>query len=351
MPIVNDKEKIVYSRQITLPEVGEKGQEELEDTGILVVGMGGLGCPVAQYLISSGIGYLTIIDPDKVELSNLSRQPLYTSDDVGEYKVKAAKTYLSKLNPNAVINELPEALTKENALTIASSHDFVIDCTDNIDSRYILSDICQSIEKPLIHGGIRAFEGNVGVFLPGSGYYRALYPNPPAPESVEDCSTTGVLSTFVGWVGMHQGLLAVQLALDLVKESSFYFMDGRNGTVRQVEVPDVIIENTSELPLILPMHMSASELKERLDSDTPPVLIDVRGLAERDEVRIEAEDIHIPMDVFAQRVNGIPRDGNIVLYCHLGIRSNAARAWLESQEIPASHLQGGIESWLFEVGN
>jgi len=346
---VNDKEKIVYSRQITLPEVGEKGQEELEDTGILIVGMGGLGCPVAHYLVTSGIGYLTIMDSDKVELSNLSRQPLYTEHDVGSFKVNAAKEVLSHINPNAVINEVPEKLTKDNALTYASSHDFVIDCTDNVDSRYIMSDICQSIDKPLIHGGIRAFEGNVGVFLPGSGYYRAMYPKPPAPESVEDCSTTGVLSTFVGWVGMHQALMAVQLALGLVKESSFYFMDGRNGTVRQVEVPDVVVENKEELSLVLPMHMSASELKERLDSDTPPVLIDVRGLAEREEVRIEAEDIHIPMDVFAQRINGIPRDGNIVLYCHLGIRSNAARAWLESQEIPASHLQGGIESWLFEV--
>jgi len=241
---VNDKEKIVYSRQITLPEVGEKGQEELEDTGILIVGMGGLGCPVAHYLISSGIGYVTIMDPDKVELSNLSRQPLYTADDVGEYKVKAA---------NAVINEIPEELTKENALTHVSAHDFVIDCTDNVDSRYIMSDICQSIEKPLIHGGIRAFEGNVGVFLPGSGYYRAMYPKPPAPESIEDCSTTGVLSTFVGWVGMHQALMAVQLALGLVKESSFYFMDGRNGTVRQVEVPDLVVEK-EEVALALPMH-------------------------------------------------------------------------------------------------
>lgn len=347
---MNDKEKIVYSRQITLPEVGEKGQEELEDTGILVVGMGGLGCPVAHYLISSGIGYLTIMDPDKVELSNLSRQPLYTTDDVGEYKVKAAKGVLSHINPNAVINELNEELTKENALTIVSSHDFVIDCTDNVDSRYIMSDICQSIDKPLIHGGIRAFEGNVGVFLPGSGYYRAMYPKPPAPESIEDCSTTGVLSTFVGWVGIHQALMAVQLALDLVKESSFYFMDGRNGTVRQVEVPDLVVEK-EEIALTLPMHMSASELKERLNSDNPPVLIDVRGPVEREEVRIEANDMHIPMDFFAQRVDSIPRDGNIVLYCHLGIRSNAARAWLESQEIPASHLQGGIESWLFEVGN
>jgi len=346
--IVNDEEKVVYSRQITLPEVGEKGQEELEDTGILIVGMGGLGCPVAHYLISSGIGYVTIMDPDKVELSNLSRQPLYTKDDVGNFKVKAAKEVLSHINPNAVINEVSEELTKENALTHVSAHDFVIDCTDNVDSRYVLSDICQSIEKPLIHGGIRAFEGNVGVFLPGSGYYRALYPKPPAPESIEDCSTTGVLSTFVGWVGMHQALMAVQLALDLIKESSFYFMDGRNGTVRQVEVPDLVVEK-EEVALALPMHMSASELKERLDSDNPPILVDVRGLAERDEVRIESKDIHIPMDVFAQRINSIPRDGNIVLYCHLGIRSNAARAWLESQEIPASHLQGGIESWLFEV--
>ena len=347
--MLNDKAKQIFSRQITLPEVGEKGQEELEDTGILVVGMGGLGCPVAHYLISSGIGYLTIMDPDKVELSNLSRQPLYAEKDVGKYKVKVAKEVLSKINPNAVINELPGVLNKENALTIISSHDFVIDCTDNVDTRYILSDMCQAIETPLIHGGIRAHEGNTGVFLPGSGYYRALYPKPPSPESVVDCSTTGVLSTFVGWVGMHQAMLAVQLALGWIKESSFYFLDGRKGTIRQVEVPDLVIE-AKELPKKLPDHMSASELKQRLDSNNPPILIDVRGAAEREEVKIEATDMHIPMDVFAQRVDNIPRTGNIVLYCHLGIRSNAARAWLESQEIPASHLQGGIESWLFEVG-
>ena len=346
---VNDKEKTIYSRQITLPEVGEAGQEELQEHGILIVGMGGLGCPVAHYLISSGIGYLTIMDPDKVELSNLSRQPLYAEKDVGKYKVKVAKEVLSKINPNAVINELPGVLNKENALTIISSHDFVIDCTDNVDTRYILSDMCQAIETPLIHGGIRAHEGNTGVFLPGSGYYRALYPKPPSPESVVDCSTTGVLSTFVGWVGMHQAMLAVQLALGWIKESSFYFLDGRKGTIRQVEVPDLVIE-AKELPKKLPDHMSASELKQRLDSNNPPILIDVRGAAEREEVKIEATDLHIPMDVFAQRVDNIPRTGNIVLYCHLGIRSNAARAWLESQEIPASHLQGGIESWLFEVG-
>ena len=345
---MNDRDKEVFSRQITLPEVGEKGQEELEDTGILIVGMGGLGCPVAHYLISSGIGYLTIMDPDKVELSNLSRQPLYTEDDVGTLKVKAAKQVLSHMNPNAVINDVAEELTKDNALTHVSAHDFVIDCTDNVDSRYVLSDICQSIDKPLIHGGIRAFEGNVGVFLAGSGYYRALYPKPPSPESVQDCSTTGVLSTFVGWVGMHQAMLAVQLALNLIKESSFYFMDGRKGTVRQVEVPDAVVEGQKELPKKLPDHMSASELKERLLSDNPPLLIDVRGPAERAEVRIEAEDIHIPMDVFAQRLGGIPRHGNVVLYCHLGIRSNSARAWVESQGIAISHLSGGIEAWLFE---
>ena len=345
---MNDRDKVVFSRQITLPEVGEKGQEELEDTGILVVGMGGLGCPVAHYLISSGIGYLTIMDPDKVELSNLSRQPLYTDDDVGIHKVKAAKQVLSHMNPNAVINDVAEELTSENALTYASSHDFVIDCTDNIDSRYVLSDICQSIDKPFIHGGIRAFEGNVGVFLPGSGYYRALYPKPPAPESVQDCSVTGVLSTFVGWVGMHQALLAIQLSLDLIKESSFYYLDGRKGTVRQVEVPDSVVEKSKELSKKLPNHMSASELKERLESDNPPLLIDVRGADERAEVRIEAEDLHIPMDVFAQRLGSIPRHGNVVLYCHLGIRSNSARAWVESQGIAISHLNGGIEAWLFE---
>ena len=348
--MLNDREKKLYSRQITLPEVGIEGQEELNDTGILIVGMGGLGCPVAQYLISSGIGYLTIMDPDKVELSNISRQPIYAEKDIGKYKVNVAKEYLSKINPNAVINEISEKLTKENALTVASSNDFVIDCTDDIDSRYVLSDICQSIEKPLIHGGVRAFEGHVGVFLPDSEYYRAMYPKPPAPESVADCSETGVLSAFVGWIGLHQALLAVQLSLNLIKESSFYFFDGRNGTIRQVEVPSVESDKPKEFSKVLPDHMSSSELKGRLESDNPPLLIDVRGSDERSEVKIEADDMHIPMDVFAQKVDEIPKHGNVVLYCHLGIRSNAARAWMESQGIPISHLNGGIEDWLFETG-
>ena len=149
---------------------------------------------------------------------------------------------------------------------------------------------------------------------------------------------------------MHQAMLAVQLALDLVKESAFYFLDGRKGTIRQVEVPDAVIEETPELSKTLPDHMSASELKQRLDSDNPPLLIDVRGLAERAEVRIEAEDLHIPMDIFAQSLDKIPKHGNVVLYCHLGIRSNAARAWIEAQGIPISHLNGGIEAWLFDQG-
>ena len=347
--VLNDKAKQIFSRQITLPEVGEKGQEELEDTGILIVGMGGLGCPVAQYLISSGIGYLTMMDPDKVELSNISRQPLYTEENVGILKVDAAKDVLSLINPNAVINVVSDELNKDNALTYVSSHDFVIDCTDNVDSRYILSDICQSIDKPLIHGGVRAFEGNTGVFLPGSGYYRALYPKPPAPESIQDCSTTGVLSSFVGWVGMHQAMLAIQLALEMITESAFYFLDGKKGTIRHVEIPDTVVDEVKELSKALPDHMSAAELKQRLESDNPPLLIDVRGIAEREEVRIEANDLHIPMDVFAQSLDKIPKHGNVVLYCHLGIRSNAARAWVESQDIPISHLNGGIEAWLFDL--
>ena len=347
--MLNDREKELYSRQITLPEVGLEGQEELNDTGILIVGMGGLGCPVAQYLISSGIGYLTIMDPDKVERSNLSRQPIYTEKDIGKYKVNVAKEYLIKINPNAVINELTERLTKENALTVASSNDFVIDCTDDIDSRYVLSDICQSIEKPLIHGGVRAFEGHVGVFLPDSGYYRAMYPNPPAPESVADCSETGVLSAFVGWVGMHQALMAIHLALERVEKSSFFFLDGRKGTIRQVEVPAIESTKPEKFSKVLPDHMSPSELKGRMESEEPPLLIDVRGADERAEVKIEGEDMHIPMEVFAQRVDEIPKHGNVVLYCHLGIRSNAARAWMESQGIPISHLNGGIEGWLFET--
>ena len=137
--------------------------------------------------------------------------------------------------------------------------------------------------------------------------------------------------------------------MDLIKESTFYYFDGREGTVRQVEVPAAAVEKPHELSKTLPDHMSPLELKERLESKDPPLLIDVRGAEERDEVKIETPDMHIPMEVFAQQFDTIPQHGNVVLYCHLGIRSNAARAWMESKGIPISHLKGGIEGWLFET--
>ena len=189
---------------------------------------------------------LILCDHDNVEVSNLHRQIIHDTSTVGMLKTESAKARVTLLNPTVKVTCVDEFISINNVMKYVDMSDLVIDCTDNVDSRYILSDICQSIDKPLIHGGIRAFEGNTGVFLPGSGYYRALYPKPPSPESIQDCSTTGVLSSFVGWVGMHQAMLAVQLALDLIKESSFYFLDGRKGTIRQVEVPDAVVEEAKE---------------------------------------------------------------------------------------------------------
>lgn len=194
-----------YQRHITLKEVGESGQKKLAESSVLVVGAGGLGCPVLQYLTAAGIGKIGIVDGDFVNESNLQRQVLYKTKDIGQPKAACAAKALSELNPEIEIVTISGFITAQNAPDIIASYDIVVDGTDQIHTRYLLDDACWLLKKPLVYGAIHKFEGQVSVFNYQNGpTYRDLFPTPPKPENVPNCSETGVLGVLPGIIGNIQ---------------------------------------------------------------------------------------------------------------------------------------------------
>ncbi|HKX87365.1 MAG TPA: HesA/MoeB/ThiF family protein [Flavobacterium sp.] len=205
-----------YGKPMLLPEVGEIGQLKLKNAKVLVIGAGGLGCPVLQYLATSGIGTIGIIDFDKVELHNLHRQTLYSEESVGLAKVECAKSTLKRLNPNIKYLAFNEKLTIDNAEQILSSFDVIVDGCDNFTTRYLVNDTCVKLQKPLIYGSILKFEGQVAVFNhKGSKNLRDIFPVAPNPEDVPNCSLNGVLGTLPGIIGTMMAQETLKLIMDL----------------------------------------------------------------------------------------------------------------------------------------
>lgn len=205
-----------YGKPMLLPEIGETGQLKLKKARVLVIGAGGLGCPVLQYLVTSGVGTIGIVDFDKVELHNLHRQILYTEKDIDTPKAIAAKTILEVMNPNINIQAFEEKLTNENADRILNNFDVIVDGCDNFRTRYLANDTCVQLGKPLVYGSILKFEGQMAVFNHnGSKNLRDLFPEPPNPEDVPNCSLNGVLGTLPGIIGTMMAQETLKLIMDL----------------------------------------------------------------------------------------------------------------------------------------
>lgn len=204
-----------YSRHILLAQVGGKGQRKLLSSSILVVGVGGLGCPAAMYLAAAGVGRLGLVDFDQVDITNLHRQPLHHTSEVGQPKVASAARALASLNPDVQIEQYPTKLTPENILDIISKYDVVLDATDNFPTRYLVNDACFFSKKPNVHGSIFTFEGQATVFMPGKGCYRCLFPTPPPPGAVPSCQEIGVLGVLPGVIGLIQATEAIKLLLGI----------------------------------------------------------------------------------------------------------------------------------------
>ena len=210
------QEFLRYNRQTILPEIGDEGQEKLKKAKVLVIGAGGLGCPVLQYISTAGVGCIGIIDFDTIEIHNLHRQILYTENQVGENKALVAKSVLEKLNPLIEVVAIPEKLTAENAEKIIPQYDVIVDGSDNFATRYLVNDTCVAFQKPLVYGSILKFEGQVAIFnLNGSKNLRDLFPEMPNPKEVPNCNLNGVLGTLPGIIGTMMAHETLKLILEL----------------------------------------------------------------------------------------------------------------------------------------
>ena len=208
--MLSKSEIIRYNKQLLLPEIGKSGQEKIKNASVLIVGAGGLGCPVLQYLAAAGVGTIGILDYDVVELSNLQRQILYATHDIGKPKVDVASIIISGLNPYVNVHAINKKLETHNALDLISRYDIVVDCSDNFETRYIINDACVLLSKSFVYGGIHKFEGQLSVFnlqLPSGNFgptYRCAFPEIAAEEAVLNCSMTGVIGTLPGMIGTLQ---------------------------------------------------------------------------------------------------------------------------------------------------
>lgn len=354
-----------YKRHTILPEIGVEGQQKLKDASVLVVGTGGLGSPIAMYLAASGVGHIGLVDFDVVDASNLQRQIIHKTSNVGVAKTISAKQTLNEINPDIKVTLYNEALTTDNALEIIREYDIVTDGTDNFATRYLVNDACVLSNKINVFGSIRQFEGQVSVFATNDGpCYRCLFPEPPEPGTVPSCAEAGVMGVLPGVVGTLQAtevikqitgigmplvgrLLnydALQMQFDEVK----FMKDpdcpccGDNPTIKElIDYEDFC--GAKELNLA--GDITAEELKEIIRSGNVPVLIDVREPMELEEGKIEGS-INIPMQEVPGRLHDIPKVQSTVVYCHLGIRSAHVIEYLTQQGYSnLINLKGGYDAW------
>ncbi|MCE2502590.1 MAG: molybdopterin-synthase adenylyltransferase MoeB [Chlorobi bacterium] len=364
-----------YSRHIMLPEIGEEGQQKLKESSLLLVGAGGLGSPAALYLAAAGVGRIGVVDGDVVDESNLQRQVLYGASDRGEAKAEVAGRKLSDLNPDIEIEVLAEELTPENGVEIVSSYDILLDGADNFSTRYLCNDLSVLRKKPLVHGSIYKFEGQVSVFgLEDGPCYRCLYPEPPLEGTVPSCGEIGVLGVLPGIIGTLQATEAIKLFLGLGKSLSgrillynalhMSFRElsvepdpacpicGRNPSITELadyrynelcSTRDKENRNKSKERMSIPA-ITVEELAQWREEGKPHMLIDVREQNEYDFANIGGR--LIPLGEVRSRINEIPEDGDVVIMCRSGGRSGQAVKMLTTAgRTNVKNLTGGILAW------
>jgi len=377
---LNNDEVRRYSRHLIMPEVGVEGQRKLKAARVLCVGAGGLGSPASLYLAAAGVGTLGLIDYDTVDFSNLQRQILYSTDDVGRPKLRAASDRLRGLNPNVRVVSHETALNSGNALDIFKDYDIIVDGADNFPTRYLTNDACVLLGKPNVYGSIFRFDGQVSIFASKNGpCYRCLYPEPPPPGLVPSCAEGGVLGVLPGVVGTIQATEAIKLiigagepligrlllfdALQMKFRTLKLQRDktcpvcGDNPTVTKLIdyemfcgiTPAVKAADAGKLPAEL--ETSVGQLKERLDKGEV-FLLDVREPREYDICRIEPSTL-IPLGELAKRVDELPNGPNapdIIVYCKSGVRSARAVNMLRERGLMrTTNLRGGILEWIARI--
>lgn len=348
---LNSLEIKQYSRHLLLDEIGESGQKKLKSARVLVIGAGGLGCPVLQYLTAAGIGTLGIIDHDTVDISNLQRQVLFNHKDLGENKAKVAGQKLSLLNPNINFQIFDFALNSENALRIFSDFDIIVDGSDNFPTRYLVNDAAVLTKKPLVFGSIFKFEGQVSLFNFKDGpNYRCLFPSPPLPGEVPNCSEVGVLGVLPGIIGSLQANEVLKLVLNIGENLSGKLLSFNALNLSQdifnfsknKDVKILALQNNYESFCGIQPHYQQISYAELKAFTKDYSLLDVRSKMEREIISLGGR--HIPLSEIADRWREIEQDKRVVVYCQSGKRSEAAIKLLQEKLSNTSfyNLVGGM---------
>jgi adenylyltransferase/sulfurtransferase len=370
------EQRMRYSRHTLLPEVGVEGQVKLLNAKVLLLGAGGLGAPSALYLAAAGIGTLGIVDFDAVDASNLQRQILHGTPDVGRSKLQSARNRLTALNPEVRIETYETSLTSANALELFREYDIIVDGTDNFATRYLVNDACVLLRKPNAYGSIFRFEGQASVFATEGGpCYRCLYPEPPPPGLVPSCAEGGVLGVLPGVIGTIQATEAIKLILGagstLVGRLLLYdawLMRFRELKLRRDPECPVCGDRPTIKELIdyeqfcglaqptaqasataLPpeLETTVEDLKQRLDAGQV-FLLDVREPQEFQIARIAGSTL-IPLGDLSKRIGEVPSDRDVIIHCKSGVRSAKAVRIFQEHGRTAQNLKGGILAWIDRV--
>ncbi len=373
---LNKDELLRYSRHLIMPEVALDGQKRLKAAKVLCIGAGGLGSPLALYLAAAGVGTLGIVEFDVVDYTNLQRQIIHGTEDVGRPKLQSAMDTLMSINPFVNVIGYEEPITSENAMRIIEPYDIVIDGTDNFPTRYLVNDACVLLGKPNVYGSIFRFEGQASVFWAEKGpCYRCLYPEPPPPGMVPSCAEGGVLGILPGTIGLIQATEAVKLILGigepligrlvLYNALKMQFRElklrkdpdcpicGPNPTITELidyqefcglpkQSEEVVSDNN-------PLEITVVELKQRFDNGERPIVIDVRETYEYDIASMPFTKL-IPMNEVHAHLDEIPRDQEVILHCRSGKRSQTVLEYLQTQGYTnLKNLKGGITAWSNEI--
>jgi len=363
-----------YSRHLLLPEVGLEGQKKLKAASVLIIGAGGLGSPISMYLAAAGIGCIGLVDMDIVEVSNLQRQIIHGTENVGELKIESAKRSIARINPFVNVKTYQEKFTADNAMEIARDYDIIIDGTDNFPTRYLVNDVCVLLGKPTVYGSIFRFEGQASVFSAKHGpCYRCLYPEPPPEGLVPNCAEGGVIGVLPGMIGTIQANEAIKIILGegTPLYNRLLVLDALDMRFRELSIsknPDCQIcgTNPTITQLIDYQHfcgispkpatdtisadqlITATELSEKLAASTVQI-IDVRS-AEEYAICAIPDSLLIPLAELPFRLHEINRNSEVIIYCKSGIRGSKAVSLLNDEGFSqVKNLAGGIKAWATEV--
>jgi len=375
LPSLSNEEVARYSRHLILPEVGLAGQRKLKNASVLMIGTGGLGAPTGMYLAAAGVGRIGIVDFDVVDASNLQRQIIHGTSDVGRPKIESARDRLRDINPHIEIETHETRLTSQNALRLFENYDIVVDGTDNFPTRYLVNDACVLTGKPNVYGSIFRFEGQASVFWAEKGpCYRCLYPEPPPPGLVPSCAEGGVLGVLPGIIGSIQANETIKLILSaedtlvgrllLFDAWQMKFRElklrkdpqcpvcGENPTVRQlIDYEEFCgLRSQPEPPTNALEEITAKELKHRIDEGRDLQIIDVREPSEYEIAKMPGTRL-IPLAQVVSRINEIDPSKETVVHCKGGVRSAKAIAALKQAGYAGRliNLKGGITAWSNDV--